>query len=289
MNYTKTDLCDSYGLIKVCQVNDGDLCGFKGILMRYVRRFVLDLCQPAFQSWLTGNAWLALNNRDEQGLTSSSWLTKSTPEVTGNAFSCSSAVSAGVNAPLGDVVKDGFTPLQAEAFDYHRGVFSIEDDSRESGRIIQVSKGVWTQYDNVDFGNQTAKSISVEVTTPPTNSNATISVYFDKIEGEPAGIIELKELDPEATWHTVRADITPTTGQHHLYLQFSLVTSRAKAFSVDQFTFQTDTVDGVQELGDRSIDMSTSYFDLNGRRLSIQPMHGAFLVRQGSDSHVIIK
>jgi hypothetical protein len=67
------------------------------------------------------------------------------------------------------------------------------------------------------------------------------------------------------------------------------VTSRAKAFSVDQFTFQTDTVDGVQELGDRSIDMSTSYFDLNGRRLSIQPMHGAFLVRQGSGSRVVIK
>lgn len=289
MNYTKTDLCDSYGLIKVCQVHDGDLCGFKGILMRYVRRFVLDLCQPTFQNWLTSNAWLALNNRDEQGLTSSAWLTKSTPEVTGNAFSCSSAVSAAVNAPLGDVVKDGFAPLQAEAFDYHRGVFCAEDDSRESGHIIQVAKGVWTQYDNVDFGDQTAKSISVEVTTPPTNSNATISIYFDKIEGEPAGIIELKDLDAEATWHTVRADITPTTGQHHLYLQFNLVTSRAKAFSVDQLTFQKDTVDGVQELGEQHKGVSTSYFDLNGRSLPKQPMHSAFLVRQGSRSRVVIK
>ena len=291
MSFTKSDLCNTNGFIKVCQdESNGDLCGFKGILMRYVRRFVLDLCQPSYQDWMIDNAWLAYNNRSEQGLTGTGWLTKATEESTTRAFGCSTSVSAAVNAPLGDVVKDGFATLQAEAFDYHRGIIATEQESCVGQGMIQVSKGVWVQYDNVDFGDQTAKSISIDVTTPPDNANATISIYFDKLDSDPAGIIELKELDDDAIWHTLHADITPTSGQHHLFLVFSLSTSRSKAFGVDQFTFSPKTTDGVLGMESKQVsDNPMSWYDLCGRWLQTPPTHGTFIVRKGSRARVHIK
>ena len=53
MKYTREQMCNEFGVIKVCQgvVDDqgklvGYLPGVKGILMRYVRRFMVDLYQP---------------------------------------------------------------------------------------------------------------------------------------------------------------------------------------------------------------------------------------------------
>ena len=118
MEYTSKDMCNSEGIIRVCQVNDGDLCGFKGILMRYVRRYILDLNRPQYKEWLLKNAFRAYNNRDERGVTTSAWLTKSNREVTNNSFSCSCAASAAVNTVLTDVEKEAFTHVEASAFDY---------------------------------------------------------------------------------------------------------------------------------------------------------------------------
>ncbi len=290
MKFTKSDLCNSYGFIKVCQdEKNGDLCGFKGILMRYVRRFVLDLCQPDYQSWLADNAWLAYNNRSEEGLTGTGWLTKATTSSTTNPFGCSTSVSAAVNVPLGDVIKDGFATLQAERFDFHRGIISAKEESRGEGAIVQVANGTLVQYDNIDFGEQTAKSIAIDVTAPTGNATGTIAIYFDKPEDEPAGVIELKDLDAEAAWHTLRTDITPTTGQHHLFLQFTCTSTRAKAYSVDQFFFSTQTADGIQQLNAGQQEAPAELFDLSGRRLQTAPLHGPFIVRQGSRARVINK
>ena len=257
--------------------------------MRYVRRFVLDLCQPDYKDWMMDNAWLAYNNRDERGLTTSAWLTKSTPSVTGNAFSCSTAVSAGVNAVLGDVIKEGFATLQAERFDYHRGVVTAEEESCGGGAVIKVANGLWAQYDNVDFGEQTARSIAIDVAPPAGNATGTIEIFFDKPEGEPAGILELKDLSGDAAWHTLRADITPTNGKHHLYLHFTCTTSRAKAYSIDQFTFSAETADGIQHPEQERTESPAEYLDLSGRHLQAEPLHGPFIVRQGQRARVVIK
>ena len=290
MNFTKSDLCNSYGFIKVCQDEaNGDLCGFKGILMRYVRRFVLDLCQPTFQNWLIDNAWLAYNNRNEQGLTGTGWLKKATTSSTTNPFGCSTAVSAGVNAVLGDVIKEGFATLQAERFDYHRGVVTAEEESCGGGAVIKVANGLWAQYDNVDFGEQTARSIAIDVAPPAGNATGTIEIYFDKQEGEPAGVVELKDLSGDAAWHTLRADITPTTGQHHLYLHFTCTTTRTKAYSVDQFTFSTQTTDGIQHPEQKRTESPAEFLDLSGRHMQAAPLHGPFIVRQGQRARVVIK
>ena len=61
----------------MCQTVDGDLCGFKGVLMRYLRRYIVELGKTEDIEWMKDNAFMAFNNRNSKGVTSSAWLTKS--------------------------------------------------------------------------------------------------------------------------------------------------------------------------------------------------------------------
>ena len=113
MDYTNNNLCDHNGIINACQVNDGDLCGFKGILMRYVRRLVRDVGVDKYKEWINKNAFHAYNNRSPRGLTTSKWLTKSTDDVAINAFSCSTAAAAAAAAIID--IDTGIHALNSES------------------------------------------------------------------------------------------------------------------------------------------------------------------------------
>lgn len=102
MSWTKGNLCDSHGVVNVCQVTDGDLVGFKGILMRYVRRFIRDCDASSYQSWMEQNAMQVYCNRSTEGVTPTSWLQKGTADNTTNDFSLSTAASAAVNVIFPD-------------------------------------------------------------------------------------------------------------------------------------------------------------------------------------------
>ena len=80
MNWTAKNLANSHGIIKVCQTVNGDLTGFKGILMRYVRRYAASLRHPEWYSWLAANGYHAWNNRNSKGISMSAWLTKTTED-----------------------------------------------------------------------------------------------------------------------------------------------------------------------------------------------------------------
>ena len=145
VRYSRYDMCDDHGIIRVCQVNDGDLCGFKGILMRYVRRFAAELGHPEYNEWMQKNALHAYNNRTPEGVTTSAWLTKSTTETATNAFSCSTAASAAANAVLPD---QGLGMLR-----WNRGVTETRRDGSArcydlTGRLAgpeTVRRGIYIQ------------------------------------------------------------------------------------------------------------------------------------------------
>ena len=295
MQYTKNNLCDENGFIKVCQVNDGDLCGFKGILMRYVRRFILDLCQPTYQNWMEKNAMLAYSNRSERGVTTSAWLTKSTSDMTKNGFSCSTAASAAVNTPLWDVIKSGFDTLQVERFDYHRGLLTTTEKGCGGDAVAAIGNGCWAQYDNVDFGEETAQSCGITITAPPSGATGSVEIYFDKMEGTPAGVCELNDLEASQRWHTVITNITPTTGRHHVFLRFTCSDGDAQTYRADQFCFYTQTTeDGHTDIREAytseadSDEDNTTYYDLSGRQLPHRPCKSAFFQRQGQQVQLVI-
>lgn len=97
MQWTRNNLCDSHGVVNACQVTDGDLAGFKGILMRYVRRFVRDCGQDTYAEWLLANALHAYCNRSTAGVTPTAWLQKGTAGNTNDEFGLSTAASAAAN------------------------------------------------------------------------------------------------------------------------------------------------------------------------------------------------
>lgn len=102
MLWTKNNLCDSHGIVNVCQVKDGDLAGFKGILMRYVRRFIRDCGYDSYDAWMQSNALHAYCNRSTEGVTPTAWLQKGTAENTQDDFGLSTAASAAVNVCFPD-------------------------------------------------------------------------------------------------------------------------------------------------------------------------------------------
>lgn len=103
MKWTKANLCDNHGIINVCQGGDNhDLWGFKGILMRYVRRFTRDCDPTTYQSWMEQNALQAYCNRTPKGITPTAWLQKGNATNTNDDFGNSTAASAAVNVIFPD-------------------------------------------------------------------------------------------------------------------------------------------------------------------------------------------
>ncbi len=289
MSYTKSDLCNDYGIIRVCQdPTNGDLCGFKGILMRYVRRFVLELNNNTYRDWTLRNAFHAYCNRDEQGLTSTGWLAKATPSTTTNPFACSTAASAAANAVLGDVVKKGFNPLQSEGFDYHCGLLVEDSEGSQGGQVVQVGDGFWAEYTNINFSADTARSVSFSVILPEDFSTGSIEIYFDSMNGTPAGVCELRSSATAQSVQTFVTDILPTTGRHHLFLRFTNTATKARAYSLDQFQFSNLSAEQVTRVealesnhlpGSSVGEGSEAYagiYDLSGRCVSSSSLHHFF-------------
>ena len=107
MDYTQKNLCDANGIVKVCQTPEGDLCGFKGILMRYARRFACTMQDCSVAEWLRKNALHAYCNQNSKHIVCSAWLTKSAEDFkfegkdfSNQPFGCSTVLSVLFNAPL---------------------------------------------------------------------------------------------------------------------------------------------------------------------------------------------
>ncbi|MDR1337080.1 MAG: AGE family epimerase/isomerase, partial [Tannerella sp.] len=102
---TRSNLCNTLGVVSACGSGD-DLEGFKGILMRYLRRYVVDLALPDKVEWLQRNALHAYNNRSSKGVSWTAWWEKTAEGFifdnynNDKPFGCSTAVSAAFNAPL---------------------------------------------------------------------------------------------------------------------------------------------------------------------------------------------
>lgn len=101
--YAKSALCNSNGLVRVCQNADGDFQGFKGILMRYAGMYAMQFEDAEYQAWITANAFHAYNNINSKGFGHSAWLTKAAEDMRfgnvdysrpGSAFGATTALTA---------------------------------------------------------------------------------------------------------------------------------------------------------------------------------------------------
>ena len=141
--YAKSALCNSDGVVRVCQNADGDFQGFKGILMRYAGMYATQFDDPEYQSWLIANAFHAYNNINSSGYGHSAWLTKAAENNTfgnvdysrpGSAFGASTALTAACGTAL--VNRLGQT-MEYEAENAQRtGSAQVEVDETSGGKYV---------------------------------------------------------------------------------------------------------------------------------------------------------
>lgn len=229
-NYTVKNLCDADSIVKVCQTINGDLCGFKGILMRYIRHYGQELRHEDAMRLIAKNAWKAYQNRTSKGVTWSAWLTKTDESlkrkegndeknISNDAFGASTAVSAAFNAHVNGLFhKDAFSTIGAELFDDIQ--FMQLDDEPSDGttpNTTQCLKNGYICFRNVDFGSQTADGLVLRANI--VRSRSKLSVYLDSIAPS-AKIGETTFL--AKSWSDVALSTKAISGIHDVYVVCSL-------------------------------------------------------------------
>jgi hypothetical protein len=220
MNFTRNNLCNSAGIVNVCGDEGADLPIFKGILMRYVRRFVADMGKIEYAEWLQKNALQAYNNRNSEGISWSAWW-KKTEEKTYSFLGTMTAVSAAMNVPA-DVTtiarKDAFTDIRAGSFNYIAKVHSQDGNTADNEmEIIDIQDGAWLGYNFVDAGNYFASGADFLVANDATAR--TLEIRLGSASGTLLGAVAIPASDN--SWRTVQATLSqPFSGKSNIYLVF---------------------------------------------------------------------
>lgn len=229
---SRDSLTDSNKIIKVCQTISGDLCGFKGILMRYVRDYAetQHLEEPLL--WMEKNAWHAYQNGTSKGVIWSAWLTKtdeslkrtegdSEKNIKNDAFGASTAVSVAFNAHVNrQFSKNAIAGLEAVNFDDIQ--FTQIDDKLEDGDTPATTpsgvKDGFICFRNVDFENKGIHKAAVRVNA--TAGRSYIKVYTDSISDKT--LLGRSEGFLTTEWQTADIELDRViTGVHDVFVQFS--------------------------------------------------------------------
>lgn len=240
MQFVRNNLCNTYGVVNVCGDEGADLPIFKGILMRYVRRFVVDLGKTDYFDWMQLNALEAYNNRNSEGISWSAWW-KKTEERDYSYLGSFTAVSAAVNAKL-DIntiaSKDAFSVIQAGSFNYISKINSQNNYIGEQMDIINIQDGAYLGYNFVNFNNKLATGIELFVANDAQARSVEIRAGSPK--GNLLGTINIPASNGNYT--TIQGTLDkPIDGNENIYLVFkgNKNTLRFKFF---KFTSSSETL-----------------------------------------------
>ncbi|MBR6141378.1 MAG: carbohydrate-binding protein [Bacteroidaceae bacterium] len=233
IKWSEANMANSKGIIHVCQTVRGDLCGFKGIMLRYLRMYAESFNAPSHYAWIAKNAYHAWNNRNSAGITSSAWLTKAEENFKhqegdelkdfghdGN-MTC---VSAAFNCHLGAVDShDAYAMNEAEDFNFVRNAqvsYEGNGDEDNGGKVGPMKSNHYIGYRRVNFGDKPASHIDLRLNI--TLGSTGVNVFLDQPNATKGGIllctVKGNELSALKTWDTIRKIINqPVTGTHDIY------------------------------------------------------------------------
>jgi hypothetical protein len=207
--------------------------------MRYLRRYIVDLAQPDKVEWMQRNAIHAYNNRNSKGIIWTAWWVKAaenfiftdTYNFSNQPFGCSTAVSAAFNAPLSAdrIIKNAFETIEAEHFDYLKGIYVEQAADQDSPIVTNTSDGYYTAYNHVEFGNETVTGMELLVQGAQRGKRV-IEVRLDSLGGQ---LIATCEIPEGSNWTKLNASVAAgVTGRRHLYLVY-----RGTNIKLDHFRF----------------------------------------------------
>ena len=244
-SFTKNTM---YGNSVMNNESGRDLDGFKGILMRYLRKYIVDYQQTTYIPWLHLNAKVAYNNRNSEGIIGTLWGTK-TPEANQDVFAASTAVSLMVNTPLSqNITKLPFETIEAEDFDYISGIIA-EDCPEGTENLGNIQNFEYVGYMNVDFGSKIANKVLFRVSSADTGG--TIEVRLGSSNGTLIGSVEVPATANWQSYVTITCNIENLTGLQHIYLVFK---GEGYVANLNWFYFLERTTDLNQ--------INTSYFEV---------------------------
>ena len=204
-----------------------DLNGFKGIFMRYARRYVVDANKTDYIPWLQLNAKIAYNNRNSEGLISTSWGTRTAETITLSAdsalkiipaFAASTAVSLLVNCPNTlTLIKSAYTTIEAENFDYLKGV-SMEICPEGTMDLSVNKSGYYSGYNNIDFGLKGSESALIRLAC--TTAGNTVEIHVDSPTGALIGTATTTNTGNLTTYADITCPVTNVKGLQNIYLVY---------------------------------------------------------------------
>ena len=227
----------------VINAEDGpDLSGFKGILMRYARRYVVDLNRPEYIPWLQLNAKVAYNNRNTSSIIGTLWGNRASESVAYTAFSASTAVSLMINCPMSTTIaRNAYATIEAEKFDYLKGLL-VEKTADAGGgdQIGGIMDGYYAAYMNVDFGSTGATRAEFRLSCA--TEGGTIEIRCGGLTGALVGTATVTGTGGWSTYATVSASIAKTKGLQNIYLVFK---GTGYVCNVNNFKFIEENATGI--------------------------------------------
>ncbi|WP_167618796.1 glycoside hydrolase family 76 protein [Maribellus sediminis] len=197
-----------------------DLDGFKGILMRYARKYVVDCNRPNFIPWLQLNAKVAYNNRNSENIISTIWSKRAEETVEYRGFNASTAVSLMINCPYKTTtVKDAYSKIESEDFDYLKGIMIVQptpDD--ETSHLGGIQNEYHTAYYNVDFG--TTGAVAAEFRISSLASGNSIEIRLGAPNGELIGTATTDNTGNWSTYTTITCPVENVKGVQNIYLVY---------------------------------------------------------------------
>lgn len=282
-SFTCNKLTNKQKIISVCQTINGDLCGFKGILMRYVRRYAEDLDREKALQWIAKNAWHAYQNRMKNRthrVTWSAWLTKTAQnlrrqenggitDVSDDPVGQSTAVSAAVNAHINGLYdKNASQQIGVEFFDEIQWLQLAEKSSDDDTPETTVSSrdGAYIAFKHVDFGSNAVSKLLLRAKA--TASDAKIQVYVDNISSET--LVAVSKGPLPTSWDNLVLDASKSlSGVHTVYIVLT------KGVALQSFSAYS-TPSGIHASTLQPRSDSNYIYNLQGVRVST-PLKGIYI------------
>lgn len=276
---SRDHLTNSNKIVSVCQTINGDLCGFKGILMRYVRTYAESQRLEEPMLWLEKNAWHAWQNRNSRGVIWSAWLTKTAEDlrrmegsdqkdVTNDAFGSSTAVSAAFNAHVNrKFAKSAAEGLEAADFDeiQFMQLDSILDDGATPNTTASAQGNGYICFRNVDFGEGGYEKAVLRLNT--TGSRTYAKIYTDSITestllGRTTGFLSKQ-------WQDATVEFAqPLTGRHDIFVE-----AKGIGMKFHNVSFEA----GESAIDDLLADAEEAVITVKGNELCVECSEGADL------------
>lgn len=173
---------------------------------------------------------------------------------------------AGVT-PLRDAVPQASERQEAEMIWNAAGVEMNTDSDRQT-YVHKIREGGWTAVSSVTHNGEELKSFTASL-----RGSGRLEIYLDRMEGEPAAVVNFANED--ANFHEYTVDLNKKFGkQHNVFFLFSSVSGNA---AFDYWQFNTHSA-GVPTVDATSDIISQEYFTISGVKVE-HPTSGIYIIR----------